>query len=116
MRAVFIYGASSADLANISLAFEAHNHHIGIIPCAMAGDRTLMRSFGLEGPVPNILADKNSFRAVRLISYLWKSGGFGTIVYLAAIAGIELIRNFVKRPRLTDPTVGSSCGTLRFRR
>ena len=48
-----------------------------------------MRSFGLEGPVPNILADKNSFRAVILISYLWKSGGFGTIVYLAAIAGID---------------------------
>lgn len=55
----------------------------------MADDRTLMRSFGLEGPVPNILADKNSFRAVILISYLWKSGGFGTIVYLAAIAGID---------------------------
>lgn len=49
----------------------------------------VMRSFGLEGPVPNILADKNSFRAVILISYLWKSGGFGTIVYLAAIAGID---------------------------
>ena len=89
MRAIFIYGASSADLAHISLAFEAHNHHIGIIPCAMADDRTLMRSFGLEGPVPNILADKNSFRAVILISYLWKSGGFGTIVCLVAIAGID---------------------------
>lgn len=49
----------------------------------------LMRSFGMEGPVPNILADKNGFRAVILISYLWKSGGFGTIVYLAAIAGID---------------------------
>lgn len=49
----------------------------------------VMRSFGLGGPVPNILADKNSFRAVILISYLWKSGGFGTIVYLAAIAGID---------------------------
>ena len=30
----------------------------------------LMRSFGMEGPVPNILADKNGFRAVILISYL----------------------------------------------
>ncbi len=49
----------------------------------------LMRSFGIEGTAPNILADKEHFRAVILISYLWKSGGFGTIVYLAAIAGID---------------------------
>ena len=74
----------------------------------------VMRSFGLEGRYPIFWRIKNSFRAVILISYLWKSGGFGTIVYLAAIA--ELIRNFMKRPRLTEPAVGASCGTLRCRR
>lgn len=49
----------------------------------------LMRSFGIEGAAPNILADKDHFRMVILISYLWKSGGMGTIVYLAAISGID---------------------------
>lgn len=49
----------------------------------------LMRSLGLQGTPPNILADKEHFRIVILLSYLWKSGGFGTIIYLAAIAGID---------------------------
>ena len=37
----------------------------------------------------NILADKEHFRLVVLFSYLWRSGGYGTIIYLSAIAGIE---------------------------
>ena len=49
----------------------------------------VMRAFGYTGAAPNILADKDHFRLVILVSYLWKSGGMGTIVYLAAIAGID---------------------------
>ena len=48
----------------------------------------IMRSFGYVGAAPNILGDKEHFRLVILLSYLWKSGGMGTIIYLAAIAGI----------------------------
>ena len=49
----------------------------------------VLRALGYTGAAPNILADKEHFRLVVLISYLWKSGGMGTIVYLAAIAGID---------------------------
>lgn len=48
-----------------------------------------MRSFGYVGAAPNILGDKDHFRLVILFSYLWKSGGMGTIIYLAAISGIS---------------------------
>lgn len=47
-----------------------------------------MRSLGYVGSAPNILGDKQYFRLVILFSYLWKSGGMGTIIYLAAISGI----------------------------
>ncbi|MDD3335852.1 MAG: ABC transporter permease subunit [Eubacteriales bacterium] len=49
----------------------------------------VMRFFGYVGEIPNLLADKEHFRAVILLSYLWKSGGYATIIYLAAIAGID---------------------------
>jgi len=49
----------------------------------------VMRALGYTGAAPNILANKENFRLVVLLSYLWKSGGMGTIVYLAAIAGID---------------------------
>ena len=49
----------------------------------------IMRSFGYAGAAPNILGDKDHFQIVILVSYLWKSGGMGTIIYLAAIAGIS---------------------------
>lgn len=39
--------------------------------------------------VPNVLTTKNTFRIVIIASYLWKSGGYATIIYLAAIAGID---------------------------
>ena len=48
----------------------------------------LLRSFGAT-KVPDILADKEHFRLVVLFSYLWRSGGYGTIIYLSAIAGID---------------------------
>ncbi len=39
--------------------------------------------------MPDVLADKEHFRLVVLFSYLWRSGGYGTIIYLSAIAGID---------------------------
>ena len=45
--------------------------------------------FGYTGTIPNLLTDKSKFRAVIVASHIWKGAGMGTIVYLAAISGIE---------------------------
>ncbi len=37
----------------------------------------------------NVLYDKATFRSLLVISDIWKEGGWGTILYLAAIAGID---------------------------
>lgn len=49
----------------------------------------LVRFFGYQGRVPDVLSSKDTFRAVIVGSHVWKSAGIGTIVYLAAIAGID---------------------------
>ncbi len=43
--------------------------------------------FGL--PAQNILSDKNMFQPLLYISAIWKSSGWGCIIYLAAISGIN---------------------------
>lgn len=45
--------------------------------------------FGYTGNLPNILAQKEAFRSVIVWSHIWKNAGMGTIVYLAALAGID---------------------------
>ena len=49
----------------------------------------LLRNLGYSGTIRNLLMDKKSFRGVIIFSYLWRSGGYASIVYLAAIAGID---------------------------
>lgn len=49
----------------------------------------LLSLFGYQGKVPDILSSKDTFRAVIVGSHIWKSAGMGTIVYLAAITGID---------------------------
>ncbi len=44
---------------------------------------------GYQGTIPNLLTNIESFRAVIIISYIWQAAGIGTIVYLAAISGID---------------------------
>ena len=65
----------------------------------------IMRWFGYTGAVPNILADAEHFRIVVLLSYLWKSGGYATIIYLASIAAIE--------PELYEAAIMDGAGRLR---
>ena len=65
----------------------------------------VMRLFGYTGIAPNILADADHFRLVIIISYLWKNGGFSTIIYLAAIAAIE--------PELYEAAIIDGAGRLR---
>ena len=50
---------------------------------------TLLRTFGFKGAMPNILADPSSFRVLIIASHLWKSIGYASIIYMAAISGID---------------------------
>lgn len=56
---------------------------------ATGGIRDLMNFFGYQGEIPNLLAEKETFQTVIIVSYLWKEVGVATILYLAAIGGIN---------------------------
>ena len=44
---------------------------------------------GYQGKMPDLLSAKETFQGVIVGSHIWKSAGMGTIVYLAAISGID---------------------------
>ena len=44
---------------------------------------------GYQGEIVNVLGDKRYFRSFLVISSIWKEMGYGTIIYLAAITGID---------------------------
>jgi len=50
---------------------------------------SLASLIGYRGEVVNLLTNKDTFREVITISYIWQAAGIGTIVYLAAISGID---------------------------
>ncbi len=47
----------------------------------------LFRMFGQEPVI--LLAEKETFRGLLVVTEIWKNAGWGTIIYLAAIAGIN---------------------------
>jgi len=49
----------------------------------------LLRSLGYTGTITNIMNQKETFQWVIIVSHVWKGAGMGTIVYLAAIVGID---------------------------
>ena len=49
----------------------------------------MLRMMGFQGVIPNLLTNKNTFRWVLVWSDVWKSAGYGTIVYLGVITGID---------------------------
>ena len=49
----------------------------------------LLRSLNYEGKIVNIMSDKNSIMPFLILTYIWQAAGMGTIVYLAAIVGID---------------------------
>jgi putative aldouronate transport system permease protein len=49
----------------------------------------ILRSIGFSGEITNIMNQKETFVWVIVLSHIWKGAGMGTIVYLAAIAGID---------------------------
>ncbi len=49
----------------------------------------VLRELGYTGTINNIMNQKESFLWVIIVSHVWKGAGMGTIVYLAAIVGID---------------------------
>ena len=64
------------------LLFAMFNTTGGAIP-------GLLRELGYTGTINNIMNQKESFLWVIIVSHVWKGAGMGTIVYLAAIVGID---------------------------
>ena len=56
---------------------------------SMGAIRQVAEVFGYTGDLPNLLTDKDSFQWLIVITHVWKSAGMGTIVYLAALMGID---------------------------
>lgn len=49
----------------------------------------ILRSLGLISEPKNILLDANKYWMIAVLSDVWKEAGWGTILYLAAMAGID---------------------------
>lgn len=49
----------------------------------------ILHMIGYPGRIPDLLANKGTFRGVLVASYVWKEAGPGTIVYLAALTRID---------------------------
>lgn len=50
---------------------------------------SIYKTFFPDVQVPNILANKNAFRPLLVITNIWRNVGFASIMYTAAIAGID---------------------------
>lgn len=62
----------------------------GLLTDILAGDGIINSVLGLLGIEPVFfLGDKVWFPIVMILSDIWKSFGFGTVVYLAALTGID---------------------------
>ena len=51
--------------------------------------RSLLSLFGYKGIIPDLLTNRDTFRMVLVWTDVWKSAGYGTIVYLGVITGID---------------------------
>ena len=51
--------------------------------------RSVADALNYTGSLPDVFGSKSLFQWTILWSYIWKSAGMGTIVYLAALAGID---------------------------
>lgn len=58
----------------------------GVIPSII---RQINAVFGLNIQAINFMTNKDTFDAYMMITYIWKEIGMGTVVYLAAITGVD---------------------------
>ncbi len=68
----------------------------------------------ITGSTIFFLGDPDWFRPMIVAQQIWKGAGFGTIIFLAALA--TLVRSNMKRQLLMVPGVLDECGTLRYQR
>ncbi len=65
----------------------------GLFYAILSPNSGVIRDFanliGYQGSLPNLLASPSAARPIIIISHVWKGAGMGTIVYLAAITGID---------------------------
>ena len=63
----------------------------GIIMEVLSPQRGILAwMWGMFGKdAPNLLMDKNYFRPMLVVTGIWKEVGWGTVIYLAALAGID---------------------------
>lgn len=64
----------------------------------------LLEAFGYEGKIPDLLVQKDTFKALLVGSYVWKEGGVATVMYLAAMTSID--------PELYDAAAIDGAGTF----
>lgn len=65
-----------------SFMYTLFNLSDGVVP-------GVLKQLEYSGPIKNILGEKETFRAVLVISDIWKTAGMTTIIYLSAITGID---------------------------
>ena len=58
----------------------------GVIPSLLRG---FNEKLGTDIPIINYMTNKNTFDAYMMLTYIWKEIGMGTVVYLAAIIGVD---------------------------
>ena len=58
----------------------------GVIPSLV---RSINETFNTDLPVVNYMTNKATFDAYMMLTYIWKEIGMGTVVYLAAIIGVD---------------------------
>jgi len=58
----------------------------GVIPSVV---RQINQLFGLDLQAVNYMTNKETFDAYMMLTYIWKEIGMGTVVYLAAIIGVD---------------------------
>jgi len=51
--------------------------------------RSILLLLGYKGVIPDLLTNKDTFRMVLVWTDVWKSAGYGTIIYLGVITGID---------------------------
>jgi putative aldouronate transport system permease protein len=51
--------------------------------------KSVLSFFGYSGTIPNLLTEQTHYQAYLVAVHIWKNAGMGTIVYLAAITGID---------------------------
>jgi putative aldouronate transport system permease protein len=51
--------------------------------------KSILQFVGYQGTVPNLLTEQAHYQAYLVATHVWKNAGMGTIVYLAAIVGID---------------------------